>query len=297
MTISVEIRSNIVYMVEAKVNKTNIHVQNTHQFEFPEEWITEQGIVDVEAFSQRLMKEMAIAQIASKKVNLCLNNSSIIYRELTIPKVDAKRVPLLVRSEMMSALNLTPDYVMDHIELETLKHDETDYLRVLAVATLNTAIRSYLRAFAACKLKIMTIDSATNALLKLINLAKVAQKDEQVIIADIGNGHLRLYLFDDGIYALSRNTKHRVYVGESNDEIIDNIEENINKMIQYSYTRKSTHEIKKVYLMGVDELLPEIKRRAIENLNLAASICKNPPSITGKLESRYINAVGALIRK
>jgi len=297
MVLSVELRNNHVYLVEANVSKSSIQILKSHHFEFPDAWISEAGIVEPVEFSRRLNKELTAMNFKSKKAFVCLNNNSILYRELTLPKVEPKRLPLLVRSEMMSSLNLTPNYVMDHVELEEVKVEGNTFLRVLAVAILNTVLESTVKTLIVSRLKLKSIDSATNAIIKLVSASGIAEKDEQVIVADVGLGYLRLYLFDAGQYILARNTKLTPYLEESRSAVINSVEENLNKMIQYSYTRNTQREITKIYITGQDELLTDVQQKILESHDMSCQILEYPRLIKGKIEKKFVNSVGTLIRR
>ena len=211
MALSIEIRNGYVYLVEAKTTKTSVSLRNLLAYEYPEEWVNDSGIVNIKDFSNLLIAHLKDYHFREKQAYVCINNSSVIYRELNIPEIDERRIPLLVRSEMMSTLNLSPDYIMDYIVLSEFESDSAKYLRVLAVAMQKTAIESVLEVLKQCRLNPVVIDSATNAILKLVKSTTQLKENEQVILADIGNGHLRLYLFEDGEYGLSRNNKLITY--------------------------------------------------------------------------------------
>lgn len=301
MALSIEIRNGYVYLLEGKVGKEQITVKRTHSFEYPESWVDAQGIRDIEDFALLLSEQLKEYGFKEKTVTLCVNNPSIIYRELQVPKIDEKRMPFIIRSEMMNALNLTPDYIMDYVVLDEIENADsgTSMYRVLAVAMLTEALESYLAVMKKAKLNVKVVDSATNAIIKLALEAGVVD-DDQVIVADVGNGHLRLYLFEDNQYALSRNTRLVALNDENSEDIIRVVEENINKMIQFSYTRNNSRGVKRIVLMGLDELLPAIQKNTFENLIVPCDLFSKPhfAEYQGiEFESKYVNALGALVRK
>lgn len=301
MALSLEIRSGFVYLVESKSKSKSgpINISKTLFFEFPDSWIDNQGIREVDDFGSLLADNLTKNNIKEKDCILCINNASIIYRELMIPKIDDKKTPFIVRSEMMNALNLTPDYIMDFIVLEEIKkEEETTQLRVLAVAMLESAIESYLNAFKKAKRNVVAIDSATNAIIKLANESKVFTDDDPVILVDIGNAYLRLYLFENGMYVLSRNARLVSYSEGDKESVIPIVEDNINKMIQFSYTR-SKKAIKKIVLMGMDEILPDIQKVLFDSLFVPCDIIQMPSTFISTVgyQTKYVNAFGALIRK
>jgi len=301
MALSLEIRSGFVYLVESKSPSKSgpISISKTIFFEFPESWIDNHGVREVDEFGTLLLEHLVKNNIREKDCILCINNSSIIYRELMIPKIDDRKTPFIVRSEMMNALNLTPDYIMDFIVLEEIKkEEEVSQLRVLAVAMLESAIESYLNAFKKAKRNVVAIDSATNAIIKLANESKVLSDDDPVILVDIGNAYLRLYLFENGMYVLSRNARLVSYSEGDKESVIPIVEDNINKMIQFSYTR-SKKAIKKIVLMGMDEILPDIQKVLFDSLFVPCDIIQMPSTFipTAGYQTKYANAFGALIRK
>lgn len=299
MALSIEIRNGYVYLVEAKTTKTSINLKNLLAYEFPEEWVNENGIVNTNDFANLLNIHLKDHNMREKQAYVCINNSSVIYRELIIPEVDERRIPLIVRSEMISNLNLSPDYIMDYIVLNEFEEDASKFLRIFAVAMQKSVIESILDVLKQCKLNPIVIDSATNAVLKFVKSTSQLNENEQVILADVGNGHLRLYLFEDGKYGLSRNNKLLMYNNENRDDIVNTITENINKMIQFSYTRSRENELKKIILTGLDDLLVDIQKNVKENLLIECEILEKPVFVTGdvKFENKYVNAIGTLVRK
>ena len=298
MALSIEIRHGYVYLVEAHTGKMSVGIQKTHYFEYPDDWVTESGIVNLEGFASLLSQHLKEQNMRDKKAYFCINNNAVIYRELNIPKVEEKKVHLLVKTEMMSALNLTPDYIMDYIYLNDVEVEGNVQSRVLGVAMQIKAIESLLEVAKLCKLDVQGIDSATNSIIKMMEENPLLENTNQLIVADIGNGHLRLYLFENGIYALSRNNKIISYKEVTPEEVTNTIVDNINKMIQFSYTRKNGSDSKKIIITGIDEELEDVQRFVSENLLVDCEILGKPHYVTGqKFENRYTNAVGALLRK
>lgn len=298
MALSIEIRHGYVYLVEARTGKMSVGIQKTHYFEYPDDWATESGIVNLEGFASLLLQHLKEQNMRDKKAYFCINNNAVIYRELNIPKVEEKKVHLLVKTEMMSALNLTPDYIMDYIYLNDVEVEGNVQSRVLGVAMQVKAIESLLEVAKLCKLDVQGIDSATNSIIKMMDENPLLENTNQLIVADIGNGHLRLYLFENGIYALSRNNKIISYKEVTSEEVTNSIVDNINKMIQFSYTRKNGSDSKKIIITGIDEELEDVQRFVSENLLVDCEILGKPHYVTGqKFENRYTNAVGALLRK
>lgn len=303
MALGIEFKNGSINLVEAKLKKNGVICKSTHSFEFNHDWVDQQGVsaVDFDNFVMLFEQKLIEFDIKDRKdAYLCLNNSSIISREIITPKIDEKKLGLIVRSEMMDALNLTPNYIMDYIMLEEIQDEEgKDSYRLLAVAVLDTALESYLDLMREIKVKPVVIDSATNAIIKTVGTIPEIQEKDQVIITEVGNGHLRLYLFDRGMYVLSRNIKMISYDELTKDEYLATIEDNISKMIQFSYTRGIKNGIEQIYLIGKDDELEEIEQLVKTNLLVNCMIMKQPEFVSGTCPylTQYTNVLGTLLRK
>jgi type IV pilus assembly protein PilM len=298
MSLAIEIKNNEIILVDAKVNKTRIQVRTAHSFEFSEGVINQNGIVDTDNFALILSQQLSQLGKREKTCNVCLNNSSIIYREIFVPKVDERRLPFLVRSEMMSALHLTPDYLMDYIPLEEVIKDGNKMYRVLAVAILESAIASYISAFKKANLKINTLDTATNSIIKLVDTFGISEVEHQFIVADVQKGQLKLYLFDEGVYVLARNTRLTSSLTEDTESAIDEVIESISKMNQYTFTRNDKG-IQQVIYVGVDAVLADVRDRVEQTLNISGKILSESVKRDGitEFENKHCNALGVLLRK
>jgi len=201
---------------------------------------------------------------------------------------------------MMEVLNLTPEYIMDYVVLEEVADEEgAAKVRLLAVASLSKAIASYIEVAKKMKLKLIGIDTSTNAVLKFVEASRELTSKDQMILVDIGNTHLRLYLFENGKYVLSRNAK-LLPTGASGDyDVSIIVEDHINKMIQFSYTRINKDGEKIVVLAGNRDLVNNLKARVEEDLLVKCDVLMRPDFLKGTADfsSEYINVIGSLIRK
>ena len=161
------------------------------------------------------------------------------------------------------------------------------------------SLESYINLLRSLKIKPVVIDSATNAIIKVMETYPVMEKMDQVIITEVGDGHLRLYLFDRGQYILSRNVRLVTYSDFAKDEYLDTIEDNISKMIQFSYTRGIKNGVDKIFLIGKDEILDEINERVNKNLLVDSEILSQPSFVDGDCEfqTQYTNVLGTMLRK
>ena len=300
MPIVFEFRNDIVNIIEARGKNSIYDVKKACSIAIPEEWMDSQGFKVMDDLYLLLSSTMDMEKFKMKDAVICVNNPSVIYREIIVPNIDKKRMALVVRSEMMDVLNLTPDYIMDYIVIEEFDaEDGTKMSRLLAVASLSSAIESYIELMKKMKLKLTTIDTSTNAIIKLVDASPNLKSIDQLILVDCGKKHLRLYLFESGKYILTRNAKIAPMNDVTDEEAINIIEDNINKMIQFSFTRENKSGDKKIVLAGRDIILEELKTKVLEDLLVPCEVLSKPNFIYSDLEFEtcYINAYSALLRK
>ena len=274
MPLAIEIRNGYVSLVEAGVSKTDILLKHTHHYRFDESWVSETGIIEIDKFADLLKSEMKKAQVKDKNATICINNNAIIYRELSLPAVDERKIPLLVRSEMMNNLNLTNDFIMDYVMIEEIENDDIHQLRVLAAALHKQYIESIMEVCKRVGLKVKVIDSAANSIVKFIKSLNVLPKNDQVLIVDVEENYLRQYLFDNGHYSLTRNNRIDEITEINNEEDIISIVDHINKMIQFSYTRGEQTNLSEILLTGNDFVLEALKIQIKESLSIDCEIIK-----------------------
>ncbi len=299
MPLSIEIRLKQMQVVQTAVTKNRIHYKKTCSVPLEDGWIDAKGIADPAAVTFALNKALEDNGIKEKKCTLCINNPSVIYRELTIPKVDDKRVAFVIRSEMIATLDLTHDYIVDFVILDETTEAHKTHVRVLAVAISEKALASYIDVCTKVGLKVDVVETATTSVIKLVSKSDVCEGNDPTLVADIENDIMKLYLFENKSYILLRNTKLNNVDSKNNIEWISNIEDDINKMMQFQFTRPSHIGIKRIVIFGDHPLIPQIKNAVSESLSVETLLYPKPDFLSGREESYlpYLNAIGAALRK
>jgi Tfp pilus assembly PilM family ATPase len=299
MPLSIEIRSKQMHVVQTVVTKNKIHYKKTCLVPLEEGWIDSKGIKDQAAVSFALSKALEENGIKEKKCTLCINNSSVIYRELTIPKVDDKRISFVVRSEMIATLDLTHDFIIDYIILDETTEEHKTHIRVLAVAIAEKALASYVELCNKNQLKVEAVDTATTSVIKLVSKSDIFDGANPIIVADVESDIMKLYLFENKKYILTRNNRLPDVDPKNRVEWIGEVEDNINKMMQYQYTRPSHIGIQRIAIFGDHPLINNIQSAVQESLSVETLLYPKPEFLSGREDSflPYLNAIGAALRK
>lgn len=299
MPLSIEIRTKQMQVVQTVVTKNRIHYKKTCTVVMEDGWIDSKGITNPAAVVFALNKALEENGIKEKKCTLCINNTSVIYRELTIPKVDDKRIPFVVRSEMIATLDLTHDFIIDFVILEETTDAHKVHIRVLAVAIAEKALASYVELCNKLNLKVEAIDTATTSVIRLVSKSDIFDDGNPLILANVESDIMKLYLFENKKYILTRNNKLNEMDPKRMTEWVGEIEDNINKMMQYQFTRPSHIGISRIVFLGDHALIPEIRNAVQESLSVETLLYPKPDFLSGREESYlpYLIAIGAALRK
>lgn len=299
MPLSIEIRSKQLQVVQTVLTKKRVHYKKTCSVDLEEGWIDAKGIVNQAAVVFALKQALDSNGIKETKCTLCINNASVIYRELIIPKVEDKRIPLVVRTEMIASLDLSNDFIVDFLILEELVDAHKTNLRVLAVAISQRALNSYVELCNKLALRPEVIETATTSVIRLVENSELSKHGEAFIVADVENDVMKLYLFENNKYILIRNTRLYDVEADKQAEWISDIEDNINKMLQYQFTRESHTGVESIYFYGNNPLIPEIINAVHINLAIESLLYPKPEFLSGREESYlpYLNPIGAALRK
>lgn len=299
MPLSIEIRSKQMQVVQTVVTKNRIHYKKTCMVTLEDGWIDSKGVTNPAAVTFALNKALEDNGIKEKKATLCINNPSVVYRELTIPKVDDKRIAFVVRSEMIATLDLTHDFIIDFVILEETTDAHKVHIRVLAVAIAEKALASYIDICNKLNLKIEAVDTATTSVIRLVSKSDIFDEANPIIVANVESDIMKLYLFENKKYVLTRNNKLGEVDSKNMIEWVGDIEDNINKMMQYQFTRPSHIGIKRVVFFGDNPLIPDIQRAVAESLSVETLLYPKPDFLSGREDSYlpYLIAIGAALRK
>jgi len=214
------------------------------------------------------------------KVLLCMNTSSVIYRDMIVPKASPRYLDSMIRHELKSALNLSNEYLMDYAILGDTIKDDKKMQKILVSAVLASTINEVVEFLEKANLKIITIDVSLNSLQKYIDITKLLNKDRNTLVVDIGTSSIRQYLFEKGKYSYYRTTKIAALSAVDDDLSIQTSVDNIEKMIQFSLSLGQNSAIDQIILFGSYSRIEKLKEQLNEQLSLDTSILGTPSLLT-----------------
>lgn len=203
-------------IVVGKYQKNKIYIDRAIIIDTPLHSIEDGNIVDKLRLSQELKNTMGMNSIKTKEANCTTNSTSIINREIIIPKAEDGELDTIVKFEIQQYLPIImDDYIIQHKVIETIQDESQDgsldKLRVLVAVYPKHVAEGYLDMLKDADLKPNALDINFNSINKLfadgveINGEKYSSNDTIAVI-DMGAENLSVNIYSNGQMDFSRMT-------------------------------------------------------------------------------------------
>lgn len=283
--VAFDIGSTTTKIVEGIYFKENLSVNKFVEISTPKGTISDGAIVNKEALISRLQQTLSENSISAKE-GICTNNStSIINRELMIPKVEDDEIETVVRYEIQQYLPINlDDYVLQTNILGEEEIEGNQKLNVRAIAYPEKMARGYYELLEELNLKPYALDVNYNALNKLINYVDVINEyeynpKESIVFIDMGATSLDVNIYNEGILQFTRIIKNGgIDIDEiliqmlniSKDEIEQYKEKNIN------LREENVNAQNRAVINEIDEWIDKIEKviQFYKNKNMGIGVDK-----------------------
>jgi hypothetical protein len=259
----VELRDYSLVLIKAKKNRSSIDVLESKTIEFEDGY--KATILNPEN-SAKLIQSIRHFFNHDRDCLLCLSITSTIYRDIVTPKTNEKYLKALVKHELINALNLSSDYLIDYSQIGEFVSENVKQYKLLVSAIQTNHLKEILDFFELCSMNIKRIDVANNALINYVKQNKVLSYTENSIIVDVSSKQIRQYLFENGQYSYHRVTRVNFDGINNYSSVLDAIE----KMIQFSIAQGRIKKLDQIIFVGFPFKPEEITEfKADLNLNVS----------------------------
>lgn len=249
-----------------------IKIYNFKKYPFAEGTLINGIITDDFEFRNTLR---AVHEDGYKSIRLVINSGQIINKLITVPKMNAKQILQVVTDEINATSNGANDLVIDYAyagESTDGKHAS----KLFCVGVERTMLNTYITAFTECELEVLSIDTYTNAMMKVVKEA-LNNSQGRYLLSTLNGNNLISILFDDGEYQLSYRT--RILSFKGTEAFVQEITRNISQIAQFSRSGENSKDLEKVYFCYLDEQKDEVLAMVNDALNLETSEFPESPSI------------------
>lgn len=227
--ISIDFASSEIKIVEGLVTKAGVNIIKAESLELAKDIYR-----DGEILNEIKLKEMLrdFLRFNDFKMNLdaygVINSSSIITRDINIPKVELDEIASLLQFQIEEFLPINPeDYVIDHLILENDRSSEDDNLRLLLIAIPIGIVLSHLNLMKEAGLEPQVLDFQGNAVSKLLSFNETINgdediKDKTIVSIDLGYTNTEVTISINGNIEVSR------VIGMGSKKMYENISNILN---------------------------------------------------------------------
>lgn len=275
----IELRDNSIVLIKARKRKSFFEVQNHLTIDLPD------GYKSLMTDSN-LMSEVhhAIRHFYSQDRDclLCLSITSVIYRDILTPKTNKKYLKSLVKHELVNALNLSSDYLIDYAQVGEITLENVKQSKLLISAIQTNHLTEILNFFEKCGLNIKKIDVSNHGLIRFSRHMQFIQPIINTVIVDISSKQIRQFLFESGQFSYHRVTKVNLDNDTSNNYML--VLDAIEKMIQFSIAQGRIKTVDQIQFIGFpldQESLSQFK----QDLNIEVKLIDLTKSIHFKTEA------------
>ncbi|MEN8907074.1 MAG: type IV pilus assembly protein PilM [Clostridiales bacterium] len=207
--VAVDIGKRNIKLVYGKINKQKIEIINFDIFKTPENSVQDGKIVDLSSIINCLRLSYKRKNINSKNLKLSISGTSIITRDIKIPKVEEKEIESILDFEAPQYFPVSlDDYVLDYKIIEETSDDEGNFYRLLLVAVPNNLVNDYMQIPKILKMDIKSIDIPANSIYKYMSFGRISKEEKtelgEYAVIDFGANTTSVCIFSKGTLMFNR---------------------------------------------------------------------------------------------
>lgn len=208
--ISIDIGTRYIKIVIGKEKKGSIIIKNTFRLDTPTNSIKDGNILDLKSIKSLISRKIQEEKVKAKRAIVTVQSSSVIKRELVLPKVKEEELNSIVNIEIEQYLPIMlSDYLIDYKVLEEFEEDNVKKVRILVVIAPKALVERYLKLIKELNLKPYVLDVNSNVISKLFSSDMLINSenysfDKTVAVIDLGSEQINVNIISKGILSFSR---------------------------------------------------------------------------------------------
>lgn len=325
MKVAIDIGAQNISIAQGIQQGNKVSVKNTVKVRTPPFTIKDGEILNVELLYDVLKNAFLNNKIKGNSVNININSTTIITREMIIPKTKKAQAIRLITNEMFQARNLTTQYVVDYIISEVIQENNTEKHKILAVAIPQNVVEGYVQLCQMLGFGRSNINIEFNSIYKTFAIQPtVVAKEKPIIIASIGTNNGIFLIIEKGKIVFSKTIALNItkYINLTSDKktidytkvdltttysenrkklvesFVYDIAQEIAKIMQFQFSRSQFTMIDDIYLSGSITNAGGVEKRLASLLDTKIKTISKPYCIKTKLNfkySQYVSTIGGLI--
>lgn len=297
--LSFDITDRSIKIIRGLPTTGKIKILGSCEIEVPEGMIVNGKVEDLQGTAKLLTDTLKINDMVDKEGIVSFSSSTIIFKELIVPKAKGDGLMQIVQNEMQASIGVDGNYSISYTVVGDAGEEHPNSLKVLATACPFEVADSYRKLFSRMPVTLRSVTISCNCISRVVLLDKRAEEKMPMLVCQIDKNFLSLNLYEHGQLTFARFvTLTPDEYGEENEYILTALQDNLFRMNQFCKVRGG-EDIKNVVFYG--DVFDFIKLTdALENMDVKTSILSVPSQITGFENFEftvYANAIGAMFRR
>lgn len=185
-TVSVDIGSRNMHIVEGYFQKEEVTVTKAHTVLIPQECQKNEAISNIPLLAHTLSETLKTAGFKAKDAIVTINATQAVVRDLDLPMGKPKELDGMVKQEMMNTFNVPEDDFIQYKLLSQIKGTKGETLNRYRTAALDQdLVQSYYDLLKEAKLKPLAMDININAIGKLLNGSGSMVINDKVVAGEV----------------------------------------------------------------------------------------------------------------
>lgn len=209
-SISIDFGSSSVKIVEGKVLDKNIQITNAVDIKLPQGLYSNGLINNVDELAHIIKSEMEKQKIGFGRAYGVINNSSIITREVILPKVKEEEINAILEYQLSEYFPVNPEnYIVQHIMQGPVMVDDVEKMNILLIGVPKAMVSTHFDLLTKIGLTPEALDYQGNVMMKLLKNNptinnSIETQGSTIAIVDIGMYSSKVFIIKDNIIKLTR---------------------------------------------------------------------------------------------
>ena len=280
--LSIDITDRQIKLVRGTSQGSKIKIDEVDFREIEKGLVSNGYIADVPLVAAEIIDIINTRAIKEKDTIVSISSSSILYKELMLPKPKKISNTAAIEAMIGSNMGISNDYNISYtIVGETVDENKNPLIKVLATACPQRLVDGYVKLFTHMGLSLKAVNISNNAISRLIQNTPKMSGYMPLLLVQIDKEFLNINLYEDNVLSFSRYFK-------IDPADYNNAEDYVNQAI-YDNLFRIYGEIGDFIALT----------NTVSGFNVSCHILSAPTTIASRADFEftvYANAIGALYK-
>lgn len=280
--------SNVgIQVLQGVIKGGQLKIQNFRTLSLEAGVLINGVITNEESLRNTITMALEEDQNLFKNMNLLIDSSLIMTKNVEVPKLSPKALSALALSEFEDTAGNYENLIVDYSSIPGPNGQN-----MFCCAVEKRVLDPYVALFESLKIKIASIDIGLNAIIKYVSKTKDYHGMTFALNIVDGNNLLSL-LFENGLYIFSN--RFRLMADRGTDAFASELSTRLSSLIQFNKSEKSEHNLVMSLYAGLDEFELNTLKTLVFDPDLKLFILPQTPNIEASFSIDDIFDFGAYL--